>query len=111
MPCSRRSRGTWNAEPCAQQRSLPPTWGRIGGGVDERLGQGEGSMNALSWICIRVAPLALVLFALLAPPAAAEVRCATFTSPALGRAVSYALDLPSSYAGGDRRYPVVYALH
>ena len=45
-------------------------------------------MNALSWICIRVAPLALVLFALLAPPAAAEVRYATFTSPALGREVS-----------------------
>ena len=68
-------------------------------------------MNALSWICIRVAPLALVLFALLAPPAAAEVRYATFTSPALGREVSYAVDLPPSYASGDRRYPVVYALH
>ena len=54
---------------------------------------------------------ALLLLALLASPVAAEVRYATFTSPALGREVSYAVDLPPSYASGDRRYPVLYALH
>jgi S-formylglutathione hydrolase FrmB len=53
--------------------------------------------------------LALVLA--LAAPAAAEVRRSTFRSPALGTDVSYAIDLPSSYEGSDRRYPVVYALH
>src|SRR6266487_4561780 len=58
-----------------------------------------------------VAQQAFVLFALLAGPAAAEVRYATFTSPALGKEVSYAVDLPPSYANGDRRYPVLYALH
>jgi S-formylglutathione hydrolase FrmB len=45
-------------------------------------------------------------------PAAAEVRPGTFRSEALGRDVSYAVDLPPSYEGsGSRRYPVVYALH
>ena len=54
----------------------------------------------------------LCLGLLLAVPAAAEVQSGRFASSALGREVSYAVDLPPSYAaGGDRRYPVVYALH
>jgi S-formylglutathione hydrolase FrmB len=45
-------------------------------------------------------------------PAAAEVRPGTFASAALGREVSYVVDLPSSYdSSGSRKYPVVYALH
>jgi S-formylglutathione hydrolase FrmB len=57
--------------------------------------------------------LAALLLALAAPaaPATAEVRYATFQSPALGKDVSYLVDLPASYASGDRRYPVLYALH
>jgi S-formylglutathione hydrolase FrmB len=55
--------------------------------------------------------LALAALAALAAPAAAEVRYATFHSPALGKDVSYLVDLPASYASGDRRYPVLYALH
>ena len=48
----------------------------------------------------------------LATPAAAEVRPGTFRSEALGREVSYVVDLPPSYDGsGNRKYPVVYALH
>lgn len=48
----------------------------------------------------------------LAPPASAEVRPGTFRSAALGREVSYVVDVPPSYeATTDRRYPVVYALH
>ena len=44
--------------------------------------------------------------------AAAEVRPGTFTSAALGREVAYVVDLPASYgASGNRKYPVVYALH
>ncbi len=44
--------------------------------------------------------------------AAAEVRPGTFTSAALGREVSYVVDLPASYeASGSRKYPVVFALH
>jgi S-formylglutathione hydrolase FrmB len=52
------------------------------------------------------------LLALAASPSAAEVRPGTFRSEALGRDVSYVVDLPPSYdSSGDRRYPVVYALH
>ena len=52
------------------------------------------------------------LLALAAAPVFAEVRQATFRSEALGREVSYVVDLPPSYeASPDRRYPVVYALH
>ena len=48
----------------------------------------------------------------LATPAAAEVRPGTFRSEALGREVSYVVDVPPSYDGsGSRKYPVVYALH
>lgn len=55
---------------------------------------------------------ALFLSALAARPAAADVRPGTFRSEALGREVSYVVDLPPSYEGsGDRKYPVVYALH
>jgi len=46
-----------------------------------------------------------------AVPAAAEVRYATFHSASLGRDVDYAVQLPPSYATGDRRYPVLYVLH
>jgi S-formylglutathione hydrolase FrmB len=64
---------------------------------------------------VRAAPLAaaLVVPALLAAsPAAAEVRPGVFRSAALGREVSYVIDLPPSYATSpERRYPVVYALH
>jgi putative tributyrin esterase len=59
---------------------------------------------------LKTALSAAVLLAL-AAPAAAEVRYATFHSPALGKDVSYLVDLPASYASGDRRYPVLYALH
>jgi S-formylglutathione hydrolase FrmB len=52
------------------------------------------------------------LLALAARPAAAEVRPGTFRSEALGREVSYVVDVPPSYDGsGSRKYPVVYALH
>jgi S-formylglutathione hydrolase FrmB len=46
------------------------------------------------------------------PPAAAEVRTGSFRSEALGRDVSYVVDVPASYGtSAQRRYPVVYALH
>ena len=44
-------------------------------------------------------------------PADAEVRHSTFRSAALGRDVAYAVQLPPSYAAGDRRYPVLHLLH
>ncbi len=54
----------------------------------------------------------VALLALGGLPAAAEVRPGTFHSDALGRDVSYFVDLPPSYEGsGNRKYPVVYALH
>ncbi len=53
----------------------------------------------------------LLCLGLLATPVVAEVRSGRFPSPSLGRDVSYAVDLPPGYATGDRRYPVVYALH
>ena len=46
-----------------------------------------------------------------ATAAAAEVRYASFPSASLGRDVGYAVQLPPSYATGDRRYPVLYVLH
>jgi S-formylglutathione hydrolase FrmB len=55
--------------------------------------------------------LALPLLLLFPAAAAAEVRYATFRSSALGRDVSIAVDVPPSYDGGTRRYPVIYALH
>jgi S-formylglutathione hydrolase FrmB len=56
--------------------------------------------------------LALPAALLAARPADAEVRPGTFRSQALGRDVSYVVDLPPSYASsGARKYPVVYALH
>jgi S-formylglutathione hydrolase FrmB len=58
------------------------------------------------------AVLGAALLALAARPAASEVRPGTFRSEALGREVSYVVDLPPSYEGsGSRKYPVVYALH
>jgi S-formylglutathione hydrolase FrmB len=57
------------------------------------------------------APL-VALLTLAGVTAAAEVRPGTFRSEALGRDVSYVVDLPPSYDGsGSRKYPVVYALH
>jgi len=61
-------------------------------------------------------PLAtLALAVALAPaaaPARAEVRAGSFRSDALGRDVSYVVDLPPSYdAQPAKRYPVVYAFH
>ena len=53
----------------------------------------------------------VVTVSLVATTASAEVRTATFRSASLGRDVRYVVDLPASYATGDRRYPVVYALH
>jgi S-formylglutathione hydrolase FrmB len=54
----------------------------------------------------------VALLALAAGPLAAEVRPGAFRSEALGREVSYVVDLPPSYgSSGGRRYPVVYALH
>jgi S-formylglutathione hydrolase FrmB len=57
---------------------------------------------------------ALVAALLLLPTAAAhgEIRQGSFRSAALGREVSYVVDLPPGYdASAPRRYPVVYALH
>lgn len=48
---------------------------------------------------------------LLASPATAETRAASFLSPSLGREVSYVVDLPPSYASGKKAYPILYALH
>jgi S-formylglutathione hydrolase FrmB len=53
----------------------------------------------------------LALLLALAAPAAAEVKPATFSAPSLGRDVTYVVDLPASYASGERKYPVLYALH
>src|SRR5574342_870875 len=54
----------------------------------------------------------VALLAITGRPAAAEVRPGTFPSEALGRDVSYFVDLPPSYeSSGSRKYPVVYALH
>ncbi len=60
-----------------------------------------------------LATLALaVALALAAAPARAEVRAGSFRSDALGRDVSYVVDLPPSYdAQPAKRYPVVYAFH
>jgi len=54
----------------------------------------------------------VAVLVLAAAPAGAEVRYATFSSPALGKEVAYVVQLPPSYAtSGNRRYPVLYALH
>ena len=53
----------------------------------------------------------LVVMSLAATPATAEVRPGSFESPALGRSVAYAVDLPSSYDDSSESFPVVYALH
>jgi putative tributyrin esterase len=58
----------------------------------------------------RSAAAALVTL-VLAAPAAAEVRYASFASPSLGRDVEYAVQLPPSYGSGGGTYPVLYALH
>lgn len=56
-------------------------------------------------------PRSALLFMLFAATASAEVRSSSFPSDSLGRHVRYVVDLPESYAKGDQRYPVVYALH
>jgi enterochelin esterase family protein len=55
--------------------------------------------------------LATALLAVLALPGFAETKPGTFTSKALGKDVTYVVDLPPSYASGDRKYPVIYLLH
>jgi putative tributyrin esterase len=60
---------------------------------------------------LKKALAAVVPLLALATPLAAEVRYGSFRSTALGKDVSYLVDLPASYASGDRRYPVLYALH
>ncbi len=61
-------------------------------------------------LCLRLLLAALPVLA--ASPARAEVRSGQFQSEALGREVSYVVDLPPGYdASPTRRYPVVYALH
>jgi putative tributyrin esterase len=52
-----------------------------------------------------------VSLSVLSPPLGAEVRAGRFPSAALGRDVSYAVDVPPSYDQDQRPYPVVYALH
>jgi S-formylglutathione hydrolase FrmB len=47
----------------------------------------------------------------LATPALAELRTGSFESPALGRSVSYVVDLPPDYDTSTKRYGVIYALH
>jgi len=53
----------------------------------------------------------LATLVLTATAARAEMRQASFASASLGRDVSVAVQLPPSYAAGDRRYPVLYVLH
>lgn len=55
--------------------------------------------------------LAAVLLSLASLPCLAEVKPGSFSSPSLGKDVAYVADLPPSYAAGDKKYPVVYALH
>ncbi len=59
----------------------------------------------------RAIAVAAAALAVLAVPARAEVREATFHSAAVGRDIGCAVHLPPSYATGNRTYPVVYALH
>jgi len=58
-----------------------------------------------------VKKLAAALLTTLALPAFAEIKPGSFSSKSLGKDVAYVVDLPASYASGDRKYPVVYALH
>jgi S-formylglutathione hydrolase FrmB len=58
-----------------------------------------------------VATLAVAVTGFLGAPVHAEVRSETFRSPSLGQDVSYTVDLPALYGLGEKRYPVVYALH
>jgi S-formylglutathione hydrolase FrmB len=59
-----------------------------------------------------LAAFTVLFVSALVPAADAEVRTGTFRSEALGRDVSYVVDLPPSYgASAGRRYPVVYAFH
>jgi S-formylglutathione hydrolase FrmB len=69
-------------------------------------------LNQSPTVALLLARLAaLALFATVDAPASAEVHAQSFRSESLGRDVSYTVDLPPSYASGDRRYPVLYALH
>jgi len=49
--------------------------------------------------------------ALLVRRAWGDTRTSRFRSPSLGRDVAVTVQLPPSYAVGNRRYPVLYALH
>jgi enterochelin esterase family protein len=61
---------------------------------------------------MELGPRVILLALLLGAPAVhAEIRAESFRAKSLGREVRYVVDLPSSYAEGDRRYPVLYVLH
>jgi len=53
----------------------------------------------------------LVALFLFVSSASAEMREASFTSASLGREVGYGVQLPPSYGTGQKKYPVLYALH
>jgi len=52
-----------------------------------------------------------VTLLLIAAPAFAEIREATFHATSVGHEVRYLVDLPASYDQGADAYPVIYALH
>jgi enterochelin esterase family protein len=54
---------------------------------------------------------ALLLTLAVAPSVLAETKQASFASKSLGKDVAYLVDLPPSYATGDKKYPVIYLLH
>jgi S-formylglutathione hydrolase FrmB len=60
---------------------------------------------------VNVKKIAAALFAIGTLPVTAEIKSGTFSSPSLGKDVAYVIDLPASYATGDKKYPVIYALH
>lgn len=68
---------------------------------------GGPGVGAAAQVSIAVIGLCL----LLTPVLGAEIRTASLASPSLGREVAYLVDVPDSYGKGNRRYPVIYALH
>jgi S-formylglutathione hydrolase FrmB len=73
-------------------------------------GRGFGYDQKMRHLRSRAVVLALVL-ATGGVRAAAEVRTGSFHSDSLDRDVTYAVDLPPSYAEGGGPYPTIYALH
>ena len=66
-------------------------------------------MRGQDWLTTALAGIAFLTVC--ATPLECEVRAGRFPSPALGRDVAYAVDVPPAYDRDGRRYPVVYALH